>query len=115
MESLQSRLEELERDLSLAQEELSKMESHRHELAQMNDNLATAQKALIEKDTLLQEAVLNNTRLAEQILKTSSESEMIGVCNHLCNSITNHMHFMKSELWFPNPIRRRTKRQDCLL
>ena len=110
MESLQSRSEELERDLSLAQEELSKMESHRRklelrntelftenidldlgkrdledtlikkkdELAQMNDNLATAQKALIEKDTLLQEVVLNNTRLAEQISKISSESEVIG-------------------------------------
>ena len=110
MESLQSRSEELERDLSLAQEELSKMESHRRklelrntelftenidldlgkrdledtlikkkdELAQMIDNLATAQKAMIEKDTLLQEAVLNNTRLAEQISKISSESEVIG-------------------------------------
>ncbi|GET03847.1 hypothetical protein GLOIN_2v1830120 [Rhizophagus clarus] len=106
----QSRAEELERDLSLAQEELSKMESHRRKLelrntelftenidldlgkrdledtlikkkdklVQMNDNLATAQKALIEKDTLLQEAVLNNTRLAEQISKISSESEVIG-------------------------------------
>src|SRR2546429_2949928 len=48
------------------------------ELAQMIDNLAIAQKAMIEKDTLLQEAVLNNTRLAKQIPKTSSESEVIG-------------------------------------
>src|SRR3954451_23678116 len=44
----------------------------------MNDNLATAQKAMIEKDTLLQEAVLNNTRLAKQIPKTSSESKVLG-------------------------------------
>src|SRR3954447_5280674 len=43
----------------------------------MNVNLATAQKALIEKDTLLQEAVLNNTHLAKQIPETSSESEVI--------------------------------------
>jgi len=48
------------------------------ELAQIKDNLVTAQKALIEKDTLLQEAVLNNTRLAEQISKISSESEVFG-------------------------------------
>jgi chromosome segregation ATPase len=91
------------------------------ELVQMNDNLATAQKAMIEKDTLLQEAVLNNTRLAKQIPKTSSKSEVIGgvsklekdngitspettsespyslffsACNHLRNSITNHIHLM---------------------
>lgn len=53
------------------------------ELAQMTDNLATAQKAMIEKDTLLQEAVLNNTRLAKQIPKTSSKSEVIGGVNEL--------------------------------
>ena len=44
----------------------------------MIDNLAIAQKAMIEKDTLLQEAVLNNTHLAKQIPKISSESEVIG-------------------------------------
>src|SRR4051794_37872464 len=44
----------------------------------MIDNLAIAQKAMIEKDTLLQEAVLNNTHLAKQIPKTSDESEVIG-------------------------------------
>jgi len=38
---------------------------------------------LIEKDTLLQEAVLNNTRLAKQIPITSSESEVIGGDNGL--------------------------------
>ena len=110
MESFQSRAEELERDLSLAQEELSEMESLRYkwelrnaelftknidldlekrdledtlikkkdELVQMNDNLATAQKALIKKDTLLQEAVLNNSYLVEQISKISRKSEVLG-------------------------------------
>lgn len=53
------------------------------ELAQMIDNLATAQKAMIEKDTLFQEAVLNNTRLAKQIPKTSSKSEVIGGVSEL--------------------------------
>src|SRR4051812_34348477 len=116
MKSLQSKAENLERDVSLAREELSEMESLRHkwelrnadlftknidldlekrdlledtlikkkdELAQMIDNLATAQKAMIEKDTLLQEAVLNNTRLAKQIPKTSSKSEVIGGVSEL--------------------------------
>ena len=108
--------------LSLAKDDLEDLLTEKKdELAQMNDNLATAQKALIEKDTLLQEAVLNNTHLAEQILKTSSESEVLGgvselekgieitspkttsdspyyfvfsACIHLCNSITNHIHHM---------------------
>jgi chromosome segregation ATPase len=115
MESLQSRAENLERDVFLAREELSEMESFRRkwelrnaelftknidldlekrdledtlikkkdELAQMIDNLATAQKAIIEKDTLLQEVVLNNTRLAKQIPKTSSKSEVIGGISEL--------------------------------
>src|SRR6266542_5336090 len=48
------------------------------ELAQMIDNLAIAQKAMIEKDTLFQEAVLNNTHLAKQIPKTYGYSEVIG-------------------------------------
>ncbi|CAG8766668.1 15739_t:CDS:2 [Dentiscutata erythropus] len=50
----------------------------KNELAQMKDNLVTTQRALIEKDTLLQEAVLNKAHLAEQIPKTSSESEVAG-------------------------------------
>ncbi|KAF0521511.1 hypothetical protein F8M41_015794 [Gigaspora margarita] len=44
----------------------------------IKDNLASAQKALLEKDSLLQEA---NAHLAEQISKVSSESkynEVIG-------------------------------------
>jgi len=53
------------------------------ELAQMIDNLAIAQKAMIEKDTLLQEAVLNNTHLAKQIPKTSGESKVIGGVSEL--------------------------------
>ncbi|CAG8795799.1 8461_t:CDS:1, partial [Dentiscutata erythropus] len=48
------------------------------ELVQMKDNLVTTQRALIEKDTLLQEAVLNKAHLAEQISKISSESEVAG-------------------------------------
>ena len=38
---------------------------------------------MIEKDTFLQEAVLNNTHLAKQIPKTSNESEMIGGISEL--------------------------------
>jgi len=49
----------------------------------MIDNLAIAQKTMIEKDTLLQEAVLNNIYLAKQIPKTSSESEVIGGVSEL--------------------------------
>ncbi|CAG8798231.1 5278_t:CDS:2, partial [Dentiscutata erythropus] len=58
----------LEQDLSLAQNELSEMESLENKLMQIKDNLALAQKALLEKDSLLQEA---NTHLAKQILKVS--------------------------------------------
>jgi hypothetical protein len=115
MESLQSKAENLEWDVSLAWEELSEMESLRRkwelrnaelftknidldlekkdledtlikkkdELAQMIDNLTIAQKVMIEKDTLLQEAVLNNTHLAKQIPKTSSKSEVIGGVSEL--------------------------------
>jgi len=87
----------------------------------MRDDLLSAQKAVIEKDSLLQET---NTLLLEQISKTSSESkqnEVIGgdkglekgneitspettsespyslffsACNHLRNSIINHIHLM---------------------
>ncbi|GBC23360.2 hypothetical protein GLOIN_2v1830120 [Rhizophagus irregularis DAOM 181602=DAOM 197198] len=85
--------------LSLAKDDLEDLLTEKKdELAQIKDDLVIAQKALIEKDSLLQEA---NDRLAEQISQTSSESEVLGgdkglekVCNHLRNSITNHMHFM---------------------
>src|SRR5688572_30299813 len=115
MESLQSRAENLEQDVSLVREEILEMESLRRkwelrnaelftknidldlekrdledtlikkkdELAQMIDNLVTVQKAMIEKDTLLQETVLNNIRLAKQIPKTSSKSEVIGGVSEL--------------------------------
>ena len=78
--------------LSLAKDDLEDLLTEKKdELAQMNDNLATAQKALIEKDTLLQEAVLNNTRLAEQISKMSSEFEVLGGDSRLekSNKITS--------------------------
>ncbi|UZO29624.1 uncharacterized protein OCT59_023088 [Rhizophagus irregularis] len=82
----------------------------KEELMQMRDTLSSVQKTLSEKETVLQEI---NACLAEQILKTSSESEMLGACiHHLRNSITNHIHLMKSRLCIPNPIHRRTKRQD---
>ncbi|PKK58850.1 hypothetical protein RhiirC2_761415 [Rhizophagus irregularis] len=47
----------------------------KEELMQMRDNFSSVQKTLSEKETLLQET---NTRLAEQIPKTSSESEVFG-------------------------------------
>jgi len=47
----------------------------KEELMQMRDNLSSVQKTLSEKETFLQET---NTRLAEQIPKTSSESEVFG-------------------------------------
>ncbi|CAG8749337.1 5459_t:CDS:2, partial [Dentiscutata erythropus] len=50
----------------------------KNKLAQMKDNLVTTQRALIEKDTLLQEVVLNKAHLTEQIPKTSSESKVAG-------------------------------------
>ena len=61
--------------LSLAKEDLEdSLTEKKDELAQIKDDLVIAQKALIEKDSLLQEA---NNRLAEQIPKTSSEPEQI--------------------------------------
>ncbi|PKK55221.1 hypothetical protein RhiirC2_803047 [Rhizophagus irregularis] len=82
----------------------------KEELMQMRNTLSSVQKTLSEKKTVLQEI---NTYLAEQILKTFSESEMLEACiHHLCNSITNHIHLMKSRLCIHNPICRRTKRQD---
>ncbi|CAG8504126.1 9257_t:CDS:2 [Dentiscutata heterogama] len=54
------------------------LSKERNKLMWIKDNLASAQKALLEKDSLLQEA---NAHLAEQILKVSSESkynEVIG-------------------------------------
>ncbi|CAG8673679.1 1728_t:CDS:1, partial [Dentiscutata heterogama] len=50
----------------------------KNELAQIKDNLITTQKALIEKDTLLQEVVLNKAHLTEQIPKIFSESKVAG-------------------------------------
>ncbi|PKY58947.1 hypothetical protein RhiirA4_412276 [Rhizophagus irregularis] len=47
----------------------------KEELMQMRDNLSSVQKTLSEKEILLQEA---NDHLAKQILKTSSESEVLG-------------------------------------
>jgi hypothetical protein len=107
IQTLQSKVKELEQDVSLAQDEISEIVSlkrklelknveltteniglnlakedledslteKKDELAQIKDDLVTAQKALIEKDSLLQEA---NDRLAEQIPKISSESEVLG-------------------------------------
>ncbi|CAG8712808.1 834_t:CDS:2 [Dentiscutata erythropus] len=49
------------------EETLSK---ERNKLMQIKDNLASAQKALLEKDSLLQEA---NAHLAEQISKVSAD------------------------------------------
>ncbi|PKB94940.1 hypothetical protein RhiirA5_437725 [Rhizophagus irregularis] len=62
------------------------------ELMWVKDDLLSAQKAVIEKDSFLQET---NFLLLEHISKTSSESkqnEAIGACNHFHNSITNHIH-----------------------
>src|SRR3954447_15939734 len=107
IQALQSKVKELEQDVSLVQDDLSEMDflkrklelknveltseniglslakddledslsEKKDELAQIKDDLVTARKALIEKDSLLQEA---NDRLAEQISKTSSESEVLG-------------------------------------
>src|SRR6266540_6756517 len=61
--------------LSLAKDDLEDLLTEKKdELAQIKDDLVIAQKALIEKDSLLQEA---NDHLAEQIPKTSSEPEQI--------------------------------------
>ncbi|CAG8782851.1 7120_t:CDS:1, partial [Dentiscutata erythropus] len=123
IQAFQSRVKELEQDLSLAQNDLSEMESFEHEfeqekillsaenttlnykkieleetlskernkLMQIKDNLASAQKALLEKDSLFQEA---NAYLAKQISKISGESkynEVIGGVSRLekGNGITN--------------------------
>src|SRR6266498_5094008 len=62
--------------LSLAKDDLEDLLTEKKdELAQIKDDLVIVQKALIEKDSLLQEA---NDRLAEQISQTSSESEVLG-------------------------------------
>ena len=62
--------------LSLAKDDLEdSLTEKKDELAQIKDDLVIARKALIEKDSLLQEA---NDRLAEQISQTSSESEVLG-------------------------------------
>ena len=104
IQTLHSRVEELEQDVSLAEKRLSEMDSlkrkseqeyiklsdenisldlakmvledtlakKKDELMQVRDDLLSAQKAVIEKDSLLQET---NTLLLEQISKTSSESK----------------------------------------
>ncbi|CAG8687066.1 5928_t:CDS:1, partial [Dentiscutata heterogama] len=62
------------------EETLSK---ERNKLMRIKDNLTLAQKVLLEKDSLLQEA---NAYLAEQILKVSDESkynEVIGGISRL--------------------------------
>ena len=62
--------------LSLAKDDLEdSLAKKKDELAQIKDDLVTAEKALIEKNFLLQEA---NDCLAKQIPKTSSESEVLG-------------------------------------
>jgi hypothetical protein len=62
--------------LSLAKDDLEdSLTEKKDELAQIKDDLVIVRKALIEKDSLLQEA---NDRLAEQISQTSSKSEVLG-------------------------------------
>ena len=70
--------------LSLAKEDLEdSLTEKKDELAQIKDDLVIAQKALIEKDSLLQEA---NDHLAKQIPKISNESEVLGGIKGLKNS-----------------------------
>ncbi|RIA85307.1 hypothetical protein C1645_830988 [Glomus cerebriforme] len=110
IQTLHSRVEKLEQDVSLAEKRLSEMDSLKHkseqeyiklsdknislelakmeledtlakkkdELIWMRVDLLSAQRAVIEKNSLLQET---NILLLEQILKTSSKSkqnEVIG-------------------------------------
>ncbi|CAG8629377.1 22185_t:CDS:1 [Dentiscutata erythropus] len=73
----------------------------RNKLMQINDNLALAQKALLEKIFLLQEA---NAHLAEQISKVSSESkynEVIGGVSRL-EKITASL-ILKQPYYYPIP------------
>ena len=97
-------------DLDLENRDLEdRLIKKKDELAQMIDNLAIAQKAMIEKDTLLQEVVLNNTHLAKQIPKTSSESEVIGGVSELekdngiispeTTSVSPNSFFFFSSIW----------------
>src|SRR4051794_16828337 len=68
-----------EYELSEKKDELMRLRNElmdkKEELIQMRDNLSLVQQTLSEKETLLQET---NTCLAKQILKTSSESEVLG-------------------------------------
>src|ERR1051325_100261 len=68
-----------EYELSEKKDELMQLRNElinkKEELMQMRDNLFSVQQTLSEKETLLQET---NTHLAKQILKTSSESEVLG-------------------------------------
>ena len=71
----------------------------KEELMQMRDNLFSVQKTLSEKEILLQET---NTRLAEQIPKTSSESEVLEGVSRLekDNGITS----LETTLKVPNSL-----------
>ena len=75
---------ELEDTLAKKKDELMQLRNElmdkKEELMQMRDNLFSVQQTLLEKETLLQET---NTHLAEQILKTSSESEVLGGVSRL--------------------------------
>ncbi|GES77196.1 hypothetical protein GLOIN_2v1778052 [Rhizophagus clarus] len=106
--SEQEYLKLLEENFSL---DLAKMEledilaKKKDELMQVKEDLLSAQKAIIEKDSLFQET---NTLLLEQISKVSvpasesKQNEVIGgdkglekaVWNHHRNSITSHIHHM---------------------
>uniref|UniRef100_U9ST94 Uncharacterized protein n=1 Tax=Rhizophagus irregularis (strain DAOM 181602 / DAOM 197198 / MUCL 43194) TaxID=747089 RepID=U9ST94_RHIID len=68
----------------------------KEELMQMRDNLSSVQKTLSEKETVLQEI---NACLAEQILKTSSESEMLGGISSLEKG--NEITSLKTTLELP--------------
>ncbi|CAG8608108.1 8813_t:CDS:2 [Ambispora gerdemannii] len=95
IQALQSEIKELEMKYFLAQKDLSEMDSLRRELAQSRQNVELKNvdldlkedelsekkgelmrtKTLSEKEILHQEA---NNHLAEQIPKTSTESEVLG-------------------------------------
>ncbi|GES78536.1 hypothetical protein GLOIN_2v1830120 [Rhizophagus clarus] len=120
IQTLQSRVEELEQEVSLAQKKLSEMEFLKRKVELKNVELTntnvdldlektTVQKALIEKDSLLQEAILKgpvNTSLAEQIPKISNKSEVIEGNKGLKkgNKITNPKTTLESpySLFFQN-------------
>ncbi|GBB91268.1 hypothetical protein RclHR1_18440003 [Rhizophagus clarus] len=63
MESLQSRAEELERNLSSAQKELLEMESLQSRAEELEQNLSLAQKELLEIESLRPKWELRNAEL----------------------------------------------------